>query len=366
MKKLLAFILALLMALSLVSCGGEKEKEGENDLPATDNGTEDGTAEIGENNGTEDGSSVIGENNKAEEDETTIGEEMKNVSFEATYFAFPNFKLGYSSFSRAIKDGEALASFLTEYSLASGDYSVFFEPYNSDFFEEHTLIALYFTKMLGAYPVVTGVSQKGQSLFVSEQALALEGEGVNGERGSMVLLTIDKEIPTGDINVNSSYRYTTDEEEYNAVYDLYREGPAFDAEKIEFAVLKSISLKAENVKGYECSADRALVLDSAEAFANFESQNGEIGNYDEAYFETKSLILVFARPCSSTQIPFNSVSDFYRMADGSFRMIVKYDVQQVGTSDVNWICYIVEADANAQPSAAEVQTSHVYINTWRP
>ena len=125
-------------------------------------------------------------------------------------------------------------------------------------------------------------------------------------------------------------------------------------------------MKAEDVKGYECSADHALVLDSAEAFANFESQNGEIGNYDEAYFETKSLILVFARPCSSTQIPFNSVSDFYRMADGSFRVIVKYDVQQVGTSDVNWICYIVEADANAQPSAAEVQTSHVYINTWRP
>ena len=359
MKKILAFLLALLMAFSLVCCGGSTDQGDKTDLPATDNGVVD---DSGEGNG----SSVIGENNKTEEDETTIGEEMKNVSFEATYFAFPNRKLDYSSFSRAIKDGEALASFLTEYSLASGDYSVFFEPYNSDFFEEHTLIALYFTKMLGAYPVVTGVGQNGQSLFVSEQALALEGEEVNGERGSMVLLTIDKEIPTGDINVNSSYRYTTDEEEYNAVCALYQKGPAFDAEKIEFTVLKSISLKAEDVKGYECSADRALVLDSAEALANFESQNGEIGDYDKAYFETKSLILVFARPCSSTQVPFNSVSDFYRMADGSFRMIVKYDVQRVGTADLKWICYIVEADANAQPSAAVVQTSHVYINTWRP
>ena len=55
MKKLLAFILALLMALSLVSCGvGEKETDGEPTTPpATDNGTEDGTAEIGENNKTE-------------------------------------------------------------------------------------------------------------------------------------------------------------------------------------------------------------------------------------------------------------------------------------------------------------------------
>ena len=48
MKKLLAFILALLMTLSLVSCGGSTEQEDKTDLPATDNGTENGTAEIGD------------------------------------------------------------------------------------------------------------------------------------------------------------------------------------------------------------------------------------------------------------------------------------------------------------------------------
>ena len=61
MKKLLAFIPALLMALSLVSCGGSTEQGDKTDLPATDNGTEDGTAEIGENNKTEEDESSIGE-----------------------------------------------------------------------------------------------------------------------------------------------------------------------------------------------------------------------------------------------------------------------------------------------------------------
>jgi hypothetical protein len=54
------------------------------------------------------------------------------------------------------------------------------------------------------------------------------------------------------------------------------------------------------------------------------------------------------------------------MADGSFRMTVKYDAQQVGTSDVNWLCYVVEVDADAELANAGVQTSHVYIHTWRP
>ena len=53
MKKLLAFILALLMALSLVSCGvGEKETDGEPTTPPATDGS----------------SAVIGENDKTEED----------------------------------------------------------------------------------------------------------------------------------------------------------------------------------------------------------------------------------------------------------------------------------------------------------
>ena len=65
MKKHLALLLALLMAFSLAACGGEKEQEDKTDLPATDNGTDEG-----------EGSAVIGENNNAGENERPIGESI--------------------------------------------------------------------------------------------------------------------------------------------------------------------------------------------------------------------------------------------------------------------------------------------------
>ncbi|MBE6673038.1 MAG: hypothetical protein E7599_05915 [Ruminococcaceae bacterium] len=65
MKKHLALLLALLMAFSLAACGGEKEQEDKTDLPATDNGTDEG-----------EGSAVIGENNKTEEDKKPVVESV--------------------------------------------------------------------------------------------------------------------------------------------------------------------------------------------------------------------------------------------------------------------------------------------------
>ena len=106
------------------------------------------------------------------------------------------------------------------------------------------------------------------------------------------------------------------------------------------------------------------------AFNDTEQLYGGRGRLPLECYETKSLVLVFARPVSSTQLPFVDVTDLRRMTnkDGnpSFAVTVKYNVQQIGTDDINRICYVVETDADPELAQSSVSTSHVYINVWKP
>ena len=372
MKKYLAFLLALLMALSLVACGGVAEKEQNGDNPVS-LPNENGNTQIGtENKEPDQEEESVGSDENTGSETPDTDSPATDLSYDATYFAIYNTKFGRDpfSFQSVIKDRQAVVDFMTQTKVESGDYSVFFEPYNSAFFDEHVLVALYFSEMLGAYPVVDGCAKKDQKLHLTVATVCEQGYQVNGKHGVMILLSLDKDAAIEDLTVDFTSRSTADKTEYNAACDLYKRGPMPMGEALDFTVAKSIGVRAEDVKGYTCSVDEALVLDSAEAFANFERQNVDFGEYDEAFFETKALVLVFARPVSSTQIPFTAVTDFYGITDEdgnkAFRMTVKYDVQQIGTDDLTWLCYIVEVDADAELANAGVQTSHVYIHTWRP
>ncbi|MBE6671920.1 MAG: hypothetical protein E7599_00155 [Ruminococcaceae bacterium] len=292
------------------------------------------------------------------------------VPYDATYFAFPHSRLGYESFFRVIKDGDTLDSYLTEHSLDPGDYSVFFAPYDHAFFEERTLIALYMNEMMGAYPMVKSFTEKEKALHLTVATVSRNGYEVNGKRGVMILLALEKDTATEDLTIEFTFRSTDNETEYDAAYEPYQKGPMPVGEALDFTVAGTVFLRPEDVKGYTCSVDRATVLDSYEAFKAFQSQNVRLGDYDEAFFETKSLVLVFARPVSSTQLPFVDVTDLRRMTnkDGnsSFAVTVKYNVQQIGTDDINRICYVVETDADPELAQSSVSTSHVYINVWKP
>ena len=200
MKKLLAFLLALLMALSIVSCGaGEKETDGDAATPPATDGSEDPS-----------------DSNSKENTEGTI-------SFDVAYSECGGLLDWQGLRIHVIKNEDELASYLSEMELEDSVYTECDARYDSAFFEERMLISVVSTCPHTVYPVVNEVRYEDQKTVIFGMFITPENNSVIAMDGKMILLSLDA---NENINSEEDIEVVFDSkevnsEEYNLVRELY-------------------------------------------------------------------------------------------------------------------------------------------------
>ena len=200
MKKLLAFLLALLIAFSLAACGaGEKETDGDAATPPATDGSEDPN-----------------DSNSKENTEGTI-------SFDVAYSECDGILDWQGLRIHVIKNQSELASYLSEMELEDSVYIEYDSLYDSAFFEDRMLISVFGTCPHTVYPVVNELKYEDQKLVVSAMFIVPENNSVIAMDGKIMLLSLD-----ANENINSEEDIEAvfnskevNSEEYNLVRELY-------------------------------------------------------------------------------------------------------------------------------------------------
>ena len=200
MKKPLAFVLALLMALSLAACGaGEKETDGDAATPPAVDGSEDPN-----------------DSNSKENTEGTI-------SFDVAYSECGGLLDWQGLRIHVIKNEDELASYLSEMELEDSVHTEYYSLYDSAFFKDRMLVSVFGTCPHTVYPVMNELRYEDEKLVVSAVFCAPENNSVIAMDGKTMLLSLD-----ANVNINSEDDIEVvfdskevDSEEYNLVRELY-------------------------------------------------------------------------------------------------------------------------------------------------
>ena len=225
MKNFLAFVLALLMALSLAACGaGEKETDGDAATPPATDGSEVLTNDVEQEKAeddsvlppADDGSEDPNDSNSKENTEGT-------VSFDVAYSECDGILDWQGLRIHVIKNQSELASYLSEMELEDSVYIEYDSLYDSAFFEDRMLISVFGTCPHTVYPVVNEVRYEDQKTVIFVMFIVPENNSVIAMDGKIMLLSLDV-----DENINSEEDIEVvfdskevNYEEYNLVRELY-------------------------------------------------------------------------------------------------------------------------------------------------